>query len=137
MSNPPEVDVALYLIGDFVPRELGAHFALEPDVAMTKGTGRRHKITGERVGTYQESTWGLSSVNSVSSNVIDEHAKWLIHNGAAAKGLTGESIHAFIEVRMQCGTSCVLPEILLSFARDLNASIGIVARASIVAYPLI
>jgi hypothetical protein len=44
--------------------------------------------------------------------------------------LINESVHAFIEVRMQCATSCVLPRSLLEFARKLSAEIGIVARAS-------
>ena len=124
------IDVALYLIGDFVPQELGSHFEVEPHIAVLKGTERRNRITGESRGIHHESTWGCSSATAILSDDIDEHVAWLIKKGASAKGLTGKYAHAFIEVRIQCGTSCVLPESLLGFARDLNASIGLVARTS-------
>ena len=130
MTTSPEVDVALYLIGDFFPQEVGGYFAVESNVSVRKGTERRSAITGEILGVYKVSTWGLSSAKFILSNEIDEHAPWLIENGTPAKRLIGMGIHAFIEVRLQSGTSCVLPEILLNFARDISASIGIVARTS-------
>ena len=99
-AEVPEVDVALYLIGEFCPEEVGADFGVVPNVAVAKGSQRRHRSTGEVIGIYSDSTWGFSSAQVVMSNEIDEHVTWLIGTGAAAKGLINESIHAFIEVRM-------------------------------------
>lgn len=126
----PEVAVALYLIGNFCPEEVGAAFGVVPHMVVAKGSQRRRKSTGEVLGIYSDSTWGFSSSQVVRSSEIDEHVTWLIARGATAKGLINESVHAFIEVRVQCNTSCVLPESLLEFARRLSAQIGIVARAS-------
>lgn len=74
MTTSPEVDVALYLIGDFFPQEVGGYFAVESNVSVRKGTERRSAITGEILGVYKESTWGLSSAKFILSNEIDEHA---------------------------------------------------------------
>jgi hypothetical protein len=124
----PEVEVALYLIGDFQPERVASAFDVAAKVAVAKGSERRRKSTGEVLGIYQEATWGFTSGDAVRSNEIADHVAWLVSKGAAARGFIGQDVHAFLEVSLQTGTSCVLPESLLSFAGELRAEIGIVAR---------
>jgi hypothetical protein len=128
LAVPPEVEVGLYLIGDFVPEEVGRAFDVTPVFSVAKGSERRHTKTGVMLGIYDEATWGFTSAQAVRSNEILEHATWIIEKSASARGLVSDSVHAFIEVRLQAGTSFVLPENLMNFARELGAEIGIVAR---------
>ena len=124
----PEVAVALYLIGDFQPDRVAAAFDVVAKVVVAKGSERRRKSTGEVLGIYQEATWGFTSGDVVRSNEISDHVAWLVGKSAAARSFLGQDVHAFLEVSLQNGTSCVLPESLLSFAGELSAEIGIVAR---------
>lgn len=130
IDDSVEIEVALYLIGKFCPMEVGGSFCVVPNRAVAKGSERQRKSTSEVLGLYSDSIWGFSSGQAVRSSEVDEHANWIIGKSAAAKGLISESVHAFVEVRLQCGTSCILPKELLDFAKNLSAEIGIVARAS-------
>jgi hypothetical protein len=124
----PEIEVAVYLIGDFHPDEIAPSLGVVPNVVLPKGSERRRKSTGEVLGIYDESTWGFSSAQAVASNELSEHVAWVIRNGGPVKALANERIQVFIEVTLDGGTSCVLPKSLLVFAQELRAEVGIVAR---------
>jgi hypothetical protein len=130
IADPPEIEVGLYLIGDFAPDDIGREFDVVPVFSVAKGSERRHRSTGAVLGTYKEATWGFTSGQVVKSNEISEHVTWLIEKSSAATGLVNYNVHAFFEITMQAGTSCVMPGDLLAFAKELGAEIGIVARSS-------
>jgi hypothetical protein len=130
IAFPLEIEVGLYLIGDFAPEEIGREFDVAPVISVAKGSERCRMSTGAVLGVYKEATWGFTSGQVVKSNEISEHVTWLIEKSSAATGLVNHNVHAFFEITMQAGTSCVLPRDLLAFANELGAEIGIVARSS-------
>jgi hypothetical protein len=131
IAEPPEIEVGLYLIGDFAPDKIGLAFDVVPAFSAAKGSERRYKKTGRLLGIYEEATWGFTSGQAVQSNEISDHTFWVIEKSSAARGLVNDSVRAFIEITMRTtlySTSCVLPKELLVLARELNAEIGIGAR---------
>ncbi|MBK6999285.1 MAG: hypothetical protein IPH35_04685 [Rhodoferax sp.] len=130
-AESPEIEVGLYLIGDFAPDKIGLAFDVVPIFSAAKGSERRHKKTGRLLGIYEEATWGFTSGQAVMSNEISDHVAWLIEKSSAARGLVNDHVHAFIEITMRTtlySTSCMLPKDLLFFARELSAEIGIGAK---------
>lgn len=129
IANALEIEVGLYLIGDFAPDVIGRQFDVVPVLSIVKGSERRPKRTGALLGLNREATWGFTSGQVVKSNEISDHVKWLIEKSSAASGTVNHNVRAFFEISMGAGTSCVIPGELLAFAKELDAEIGIVARS--------